>query len=309
MATIGTVFFWSAISIAALLAILFSVFSIYMIYLHWKFSHLPGPNRDSFFSGNLPHIKRELAKGHIFPELVIELNRIHGPIILLWIFHKPITFVSDPELIRKCLITLNLPKNPFGYINLGYPTAAPLNLTNRSVIEAGKFVRDFGRKVILERQEAMLRGEDTPPDIHAHILGVKAKEPSITMEDMVDEFFTFFIAGGQNRKTENPNGPLLQQFELSLCPGQDEIRYVENLTLRPKGGLLCTLKRRRQKEMDPLKVKNVSLFEKETALNEREKLREKLEGVGQLLIDGNSKLKSSVKGSDRVGISAAEIMI
>ena len=61
--------------------------------------------------------------------------------------------------------------------------------------------------------------------------------------------------------------------------------------------------------MDALKVKNVSLFEKETALNEREKLREKLEGVGQLLIDGNSKLKSSVKGSDRVGISAAEIMI
>ena len=66
----------------------------------------------------------------------------------------------------------------------------------RSVIEAGKFIRDFGRKVILERQEAMLRGEDTPPDILAHILGVKAKEPSITIEDMADEFFTFFIAGG-----------------------------------------------------------------------------------------------------------------
>ena len=46
--------------------------------------------------------------------------------------------------------------------------------------------------------------------------------------------------------------------------------------------------------MDALKAKNASLLEKETALNEREKeLREKLEGVGQLLIDGNSKLKSS----------------
>ena len=62
--------------------------------------------------------------------------------------------------------------------------------------------------------------------------------------------------------------------------------------------------------MDALKAKNASLLEKETALNEREEeLREKLEGVGQLLIDGNSKLKSSVKSSDRAGISAAEVMI
>ena len=67
---------------------------------------------------------------------------------------------------------------------------------------------------------------------------------------------------------------------------------------------------RRQKEMDALKAKNASLLEKETALNEREKeLREKLEGVGQLLIDGNSKLKSSVKSCDRAGINAAEVMI
>ena len=67
---------------------------------------------------------------------------------------------------------------------------------------------------------------------------------------------------------------------------------------------------RRQREMDALKAKNVSLLEKETALNEREKeLRENLEGVCQFLIDGNSRLKSSVKSSDRAGISAAEVMI
>ena len=37
---------------------------------------------------------------------------------------------------------------------------------------------------------------------------------------------------------------LLQEFELTLCPGQDEIKHEERLTLRPKGGVLCTLKRR-----------------------------------------------------------------
>ena len=36
--------------------------------------------------------------------------------------------------------------------------------------------------------------------------------------------------------------------------------------------------------------------------------REKLDGVGQLLVDGNQKLKNSVKAGDKAGISAAEIM-
>ena len=67
---------------------------------------------------------------------------------------------------------------------------------------------------------------------------------------------------------------------------------------------------RRQQEMEALKAKNTSLLAKETTLNEKEKeLREKLEGVGHLLIDGNNKLKNSVKINDKAGISAAELMI
>ena len=65
----------------------------------------------------------------------------------------------------------------------------------RSVAKACQFIRNFARKVILERQEAVLRGENTPPDILAHILSVAQKEPSITVEDLIDDFTTFFIAG------------------------------------------------------------------------------------------------------------------
>ena len=65
----------------------------------------------------------------------------------------------------------------------------------RSVSEAIKFIRNFGRKVIQERQEAMLRGDDTPHDILAYILGVAEMESSLTMDDLVDEFVTFFVAG------------------------------------------------------------------------------------------------------------------
>ena len=41
---------------------------------------------------------------------------------------------------------------------------------------------------------------------------------------------------------------LLQEFELTLSPGQNEIKHEESLTLRPKGGVLCTIKRRGEKQ-------------------------------------------------------------
>ena len=63
------------------------------------------------------------------------------------------------------------------------------------MIEAAKFIRNFGKKVILDRQGAVLQGEDTPHDILAHILSVKEKQSSITNEDLVDDFVTFFVAG------------------------------------------------------------------------------------------------------------------
>ena len=65
----------------------------------------------------------------------------------------------------------------------------------RSVAKACQFIRNFARKVILERQEAVLRGEHAPRDILAHILSVAEKESSITVEDLIDDFTTFFVAG------------------------------------------------------------------------------------------------------------------
>ena len=65
----------------------------------------------------------------------------------------------------------------------------------RRVFEANKFIRNYGKKVIQERQEAIQRGDDTPNDILAHILSVAEAEPTLTLEHLVDEFATFFIAG------------------------------------------------------------------------------------------------------------------
>ena len=57
----------------------------------------------------------------------------------------------------------------------------------KSVSQATRFVHDYAKKVIQERQEAILRGDD------AHILSLAEAEPSLTLEDMVDEFVIFNV--------------------------------------------------------------------------------------------------------------------
>ena len=54
-------------------------------------------------------------------ELVEELHSVHGPVVLMWALHRPFIFISDPELARKCIIILNLPKNPQVYSRLSCP--------------------------------------------------------------------------------------------------------------------------------------------------------------------------------------------
>ena len=65
----------------------------------------------------------------------------------------------------------------------------------RSVAKRAKFLRDYGENVIKARQNAIRLGEDTPPDVLAHILDTASSDSSHTMENMVDHFITFFFAG------------------------------------------------------------------------------------------------------------------
>ena len=61
--------------------------------------------------------------------------------------------------------------------------------------EAIKFIREFAGKVLKERQEAVLREDETPNDILAHILKVAESESSLSFEDLIDQFVTLFFAG------------------------------------------------------------------------------------------------------------------
>ena len=50
-------------------------------YVRWKYSHLPGPKRDSFLLGNIPLIRREREPRRIMHELVQDLHSKHGPVV------------------------------------------------------------------------------------------------------------------------------------------------------------------------------------------------------------------------------------
>ena len=126
------------VSVAYLLGLL-AIFSVYVGYVHCKYTHIPAPKRDSFFLGYAPLITRELERGKIMDELVDELHRINGSVVLIWLYHEPLVFISDPELARKCLVTLNLPKNPFSYTSLGFPFEQRMAENGLVTIDHGVF--------------------------------------------------------------------------------------------------------------------------------------------------------------------------
>lgn len=84
MAIVAFVVSLFVISVSCLLGVSFTAFTIYSIYLfyvHWKYSHLPGPKRDSSFFGNIPLIRREREPRRIMHELVQDLHSKHGPVV------------------------------------------------------------------------------------------------------------------------------------------------------------------------------------------------------------------------------------
>ena len=64
-----------------------------------------------------------------------------------------------------------------------------------SVVEAIRYLRYFAKNVIEERGLALHNGDETPNDILQHIVKGAQEDSEFDMDDMVDNFFTIFIAG------------------------------------------------------------------------------------------------------------------
>ena len=96
-----------------------------LVFLHHKhktLDHIPGPKRDGFFWGNVKTMQR-LKEAHGFSSGVQVLNLLsqeYGPVMVVWLFHLPIVYVTDADLVKKVLITSNFPKDSWSYDKLGY---------------------------------------------------------------------------------------------------------------------------------------------------------------------------------------------
>jgi cholesterol 24(S)-hydroxylase len=104
------------------LAIALFVFVVgYLHYQHNLYEHIPGPPRDSFFSGNVSTIQKEIKENKKgVCEIWFDWHMQYGSVFVFWVYHTAILVVTDPELVKKVLITLNLPKAPRVYNVISY---------------------------------------------------------------------------------------------------------------------------------------------------------------------------------------------
>ena len=111
-----------AVSIlASFLVVGFLSFSLYVLYQHWRYRHIPGPPRDGFFTGNVPFIRKEKKRvaGRGMNVIHFIWYQEYGSVFVQWIFHVPIVVLIGPDMAKKALITLNLPKAQRVYSKIG----------------------------------------------------------------------------------------------------------------------------------------------------------------------------------------------
>jgi len=98
-----------------------AILSLYLLYLHSKYDHLPGPKRDSFFTGHMPTVRRRRQQDKIIiHQIWADIAVQYNPLYVFWFVHRPVVMISDAALVKEILIKLDLPKDPFGYSHFAY---------------------------------------------------------------------------------------------------------------------------------------------------------------------------------------------
>ncbi|KAK3738847.1 hypothetical protein QZH41_015061 [Actinostola sp. cb2023] len=94
---------------------------VYFHYQHTLYQHIPGPRRDSFFSGNVPSLQDQvLVHKRAVSEVWFDWYLEYGPVYVFWVYCRAVVVVADPESIKTVLITLNLPKAARVYGKIAY---------------------------------------------------------------------------------------------------------------------------------------------------------------------------------------------
>ncbi|KAJ8045529.1 Cholesterol 24-hydroxylase [Holothuria leucospilota] len=288
------------------------IYVAYIKYIHFKFSHIPGPKRESFIVGHTFIAKIVAERTSSLAETFLELHYKYGKVFVVFYLHMPFIAVADPAVVKRIMLDNKYLKPASNYqtfqsifgqrfmgkglvsetdherwalhrrvFNPAFHRKYLMELTGtfnesadrlvkylsakadgktevkvmgafervtldiickvgfamegdmifsdtpfsdaiktglgamytasspwiqmdprkeardyrKKVIKAITLLRDTGVKVITDRFEAMKQEKELPKDILSYVIKSAVVEENLSMEEMVDHFLTFFVAG------------------------------------------------------------------------------------------------------------------
>uniref|UniRef100_A0ABM5FQK0 Cholesterol 24-hydroxylase-like n=1 Tax=Pogona vitticeps TaxID=103695 RepID=A0ABM5FQK0_9SAUR len=109
---------WSLLGF--LLAVSLLAFGLYCFYIktvHWRYDHIPGAPRASFFFGHMPVVWESLKSKKLVHNIFLQWAEEYGPVLRFNAFHRVSLLIVSPEAVKEYLM---LPQYPKDRITYGY---------------------------------------------------------------------------------------------------------------------------------------------------------------------------------------------
>uniref|UniRef100_A0ABM5FBG7 Cholesterol 24-hydroxylase-like n=1 Tax=Pogona vitticeps TaxID=103695 RepID=A0ABM5FBG7_9SAUR len=107
---------WSLLGF--LLAVSLLAFGLYCFYIktvHWRYDHIPGAPRASFFFGHMPVLWESLKSKKLAHNIFLQWAEEYGPVLRFNAFHRVSLLVVSPEAVKEYLMLPQYPKDRITY--------------------------------------------------------------------------------------------------------------------------------------------------------------------------------------------------
>eukprot|EP00066_Takifugu_rubripes_P011050 XP_003979406.1 PREDICTED: cholesterol 24-hydroxylase-like [Takifugu rubripes] len=116
MGVFNLIFGWISQASIFLLLLLFIAllgYCMYIKYTHMKYDHIPGPPRDSFFSGHSSKLLDIMKDDGVVHDMFLKWAETYGPVYKINFMHHVMVFVSCPETTKEMLMSPKYTKDKF----------------------------------------------------------------------------------------------------------------------------------------------------------------------------------------------------
>ncbi|KAJ7345172.1 hypothetical protein JRQ81_001122 [Phrynocephalus forsythii] len=93
----------------------FSLYCFYIKTVHWRYDHIPGAPRASFFFGHMPFLWESIKKKQLAHNTFLQWTEEYGPVLRFNAFHRVSILVVSPEAVKEYLMLPRYPKDRIAY--------------------------------------------------------------------------------------------------------------------------------------------------------------------------------------------------